>query len=81
MLATVIFSLLNPPKKALVFTCLQYKSFVNTEGKGQMACNEQFFLFPQCFLYVKRAFRKFEFVVCKLLAFGKEPKICRLGKG
>ena len=30
--------------------CLQYKSFENTAGKGEIACNEQFLLFPQCFL-------------------------------
>ena len=30
--------------------CLQYKSFENTEGKGEIAHNEQFPLFPQCFL-------------------------------
>ena len=38
------------PKQALVFTCLQYKSFENTVGKGKTARNEQFLLFPQCFL-------------------------------
>ena len=25
------------PKQALVFTCLQYKSFENTAGKGEIA--------------------------------------------
>ena len=34
-------------KQALVFTCLQYKSFGNTVGKGEIARNEQFLLFPQ----------------------------------
>ena len=34
----------------LTFTCLQYKSFENTVGKGEIARNEQFLLFPQCFL-------------------------------
>ena len=34
-------------KQALVFTCLQYKSFEITVGKGEIARNEQFFLFPQ----------------------------------
>ena len=29
------------PKQALVFTCLQYKSFENTEGKGEIARNDQ----------------------------------------
>ena len=30
--------------QVLVFTCLQYKSFANTEGNGEIACNEQFLL-------------------------------------
>ena len=34
------------PKQALVFMCLQYKSFENTVGKGEIARNEQFLLFP-----------------------------------
>ena len=29
-----------------VFTCLQYKSFKNTVGKGEIAHNEQFLIFP-----------------------------------
>ena len=37
------------PKQALVFTYLQYKSFEHTVGKGEIARNEQFLLFPQCF--------------------------------
>ena len=38
------------PKQALVFTGLQDKCFENTEGEGEIACNEQFLLFRQCFL-------------------------------
>ena len=48
-----IFSLgkaLTLPKQALVFTCLQYKSFENTVGKGEIAHDEQFLLFLLCFL-------------------------------
>ena len=37
---------LPSPKQALVFTCLQYKSFENSVGKGEIARNEQFVLFP-----------------------------------
>ena len=40
------------PKQALIFTCLQFKPFENTVGKGEIARNEQFLLFPQCFLRV-----------------------------
>ena len=35
---------------------LFYKSFENTVGKGEIAHNEQFLLFPQCFLPVLRTF-------------------------
>ena len=35
------------PKQALVFTCIQYKSFEITVGKGEIARNKQFPLFPQ----------------------------------
>ena len=38
------------PKQALVFMCLQYKSFEITVGEEEIARNEQFLLFPQCFL-------------------------------
>ena len=34
------------PKQALVFMCLQYKFLENTVGKGEIALNEQFLLFP-----------------------------------
>ena len=47
------------PKQALVFACLQYKSFENTVGKGEIARNEQFLLFPQCFLPISRTFYHF----------------------
>ena len=50
---------LTLPKQALVFMCLQYKSFENTVGKGEIARNEQFVLFPKCFLSVWRSFCHF----------------------
>ena len=54
------FVLFNPsPNKPLFFTFLQYKSFENTVGKGEIARNEQFLLFPQCFLSILRAFCHF----------------------
>ena len=40
------------PKQALIFKCLQYKPFENTARKGEIAHNEQFLLFSQCFLPV-----------------------------
>ena len=38
------------PRQALIFMHLLYKSFENTVGKGEIALNEQFLHFPQCFL-------------------------------
>ena len=50
---------LTLPKQALVFTCLQYKPFENTVGKGEIARNEQFLLFQLCFLPFLRTFCHF----------------------
>ena len=47
------------PKQALVFTCLQNKSFENTVRKGEIARNKQFVLFPQCFLPIWKMFYHF----------------------
>ena len=65
---------LTIPKQALIFTCLQYMSFENTVEKGEIARNEQFLLFPQCFLpfgELSAIFIKVKIVVCKLFYFGK----------
>ena len=43
----------------LVFTCQQYKAFENTVEKEEIARNEQFLLFPQCFILVCRTFCHF----------------------
>ena len=36
---------------------LQYKSFENAVGKGEIAPNEQFLLFPERFLPFRKNFR------------------------
>ena len=46
-------------KQALIFTCVQYKYFETTVGKGESALNEQFLLYPQCFLPLWRTFCHF----------------------
>ena len=38
------------------FMCLQYKSFENTVGKGEIAHHEQFLLFPKSFLSIRKTF-------------------------
>ena len=67
------------------FTRLQYKSFENAVGKGQIARNKDFFLFPQ--RVMPTIFFKFEIAVCKLfeirrilnLSFGKTFNTVLLG--
>ena len=56
LLGNVAYLLNHFLKQALVFTCLQYKSFENTVGKEEIAPNEQFLLFSQCFLTIWRTF-------------------------
>ena len=72
------------PKQALVFMCLQYKCFENTVGKGEIACNKKFLLFPQCFLHFWRTFchfhRSFRLLPANSFSL-EESEFCRLGKG
>ena len=58
----------NPfPNKPWFLCVFQDKSFKNTMGKGEIARNEQFLLFPQCFLPVWRTFCHFHKIL-KLLS-------------
>ena len=58
----------------LVFTCLQYKSFENTVGKGKIVRNHQF-LFPKSVFHSYREFSaiftKSKIVICKLFQPGR----------
>ena len=66
-------------KQALVFTCLHYKSFENTVGKGEIARNEQFLLFPQFFFYLPAKLSaiviKSKIIIWKLFQFGKRSTL------
>ena len=62
-------------KQAFVLTFLQYKLFEKVVGKGEIAYNKQFLLFPMCFLPFWRPF-----FVCQLYLSLEESKICHLGK-
>ena len=54
-------------KETHVFKCLQYKNFGNTVCKGEIARNEQFLLFPQCFLPFWKTFHHFHRILnCRL---------------
>ena len=72
--------ILNHP---LGCTCLLYKSFENTVGKGEIARNEQFLLSPQCFVTILENFMPFSSNL-KLLSANsfslESSKFCRLGK-
>ena len=61
------------PKQALVFTCLQYKSFEITVGKGEIAVTSNF-SFSHSVFYpfgdISAFFIKLKIVVCKLFQFG-----------
>ena len=74
---------LNPFPNNPWFLRVQYRSFENTVGKGEIAHNEQFLLFPQCFLTIQN-FLLFSSNL-KLLSENsfnlEESKICHLGKG
>ena len=71
------------PKKAHVFMSLQYKSFENTVGKGEIECNEQFLL-SKVFSILSEDFPplssnlKLTSANCSSL---EESKICHLEKG
>ena len=71
------------PKQALVFTCLQYQSFENTAGKGEIARNEQFLPFPTVFFILSENLPPFssksKLSSANSFSLG-ESEICRLGK-
>ena len=63
--------------------CLQYKSYENTMGKGEVACNKQFLLFPVFSTHLENFlpfFIEFEIVVWKLFKFGRVYNLL-FGKG
>ena len=54
--------------KSHCFTSLQYKPFDNNVGKGEIAHDEQFLRFPQCFLPFCITYRYFHRIQsCRLL--------------
>ena len=64
-------------KQILVSTCLKHKSFENAMGKAENARNEQFLIFPQCFLALWRNFCHFHQIcncVLQILSVWKSLK-------
>ena len=73
-----IKSLLILSQTSQAFTCLQYKSFENTVGKGEIAGNEQSVLSQSAFHLLGELsdiFIKFKIVFSKLFRFWKSPKL------
>ena len=71
------------PKQALVFMCLQYKSFEDTAGKGEIARNEQFLLFPVFSNHLKNFLplsSNLKLSSANSFIF-EESKICHFGQG
>ena len=66
----------------MILMCLQYKSFENTVGKGEIAHDEQFLVLPQCFTNLENPL---PFLTLKLSSADsfilEKSKICRLGMG
>ena len=75
----------NPfPNQAQVSACRLYKSFENTVGKGEIARNEQFLLFPRCFQKFWLNFLPISsnLILSSANSFSlEESSIYRLGKG
>ena len=62
----------------------QQRAFKNIVGKGEIACNVQFLLFPQCFLLNQIIVSSFDYIfdIISLVAPElEEPKIGIGGKG
>ena len=70
-----------PNKPWFLLVCSVSFSFENTAGKGEIARDEQFLLFPSCFLPIWRTFCHLHQIQhCRLQTLSlEESKIDRLG--
>ena len=67
----------------LILTHQQQTAFDNIVGKEEIARNEQFLLFPQCFLLNQKIVSRFVHIFDIISFFAaelKEPKIGKSGK-
>ena len=62
------------------FYVFAVQAFENTVGKGEIARNEQFLLFPQCFLPVLPFSSNSKLSSANPVNL-EDCKVCRLGKG
>ena len=79
-----VLCILTLSKTSPCVTCLQYGSFENTFGTGEIAHDEQFLRFQQCFFYplgeFSAIFIEFKTVLCKPFQFGGVQNLL-FGKG
>ena len=71
-------------KLTLVLTHQQQTAFENIVGKGEIVCQEQFLLFPQCFLLKQIIVSPFVHIFTIVSSFAaelEEPKFGISGKG
>ena len=71
-------------REILTLTHQQQTAFENVVGKGEIARNKQFLLFPQCFLLSQINISPFVHIFNIKILFSpelEEPKIGILGKG
>ena len=70
--------MVNPLLQLLILTHQQQTAFENIVGKEEIARNEQFLLFPQCFLLNQKTvspFLNIYDIVCLFTAELEDPKI------
>ena len=77
------FSFLDKPftPYILILTHQQQAVFENSVGKGEIAHNEQFLLFPQCFLLSQIIVSPFVHIFDIISLFGRPPKLAHEVKG
>ena len=74
----------NTGSLTLYSTDTQETAIKNMVGKGEFACNEQFLLFPQCFLLnqiIVSPFVHIFYIISFFAAESEEPKISLSSKG
>ena len=84
-MSLLLQNIFNPfPNKPCILRVCSTSLFENAVGKGEVAQNEQFLLFPQVFSVHLENFLPFSLTL-KLSSANsfnlEESKICRLGKG
>ena len=76
---TFLFHHSTLSQSKLLFLCFFSAGLLKTLGKGEIARNEQFVLFPQCFLPLS-VWKSLKFVVCERVNYTPDYKILHQSK-